>query len=110
MSRILRGWPIILIALFTLTACGDNKILVTRNNVEVPLVPEGIAGNCPTEIEKVVPANGVQYSEEETGTVAKLNRIAYVDCRTVVRQIKEFYIEQNRIAGTFNTPPAKITP
>ncbi len=100
---------LVILTAITLSACGDGEIIVTRNNVEVPLVPEGIAGNCPTEIEKVVPANGVRYTEEETGAVAERNRIAYVDCRTVVRQIKEFYVDQQKRATSFNNAPTTVS-
>ena len=79
-----------------LTACGDkHNILTVRTRVEVMLPPPEITGNCPSEIERVS-ATGVQgrYTEEETGEVAKRNRVAYVQCRTVVDDLKRYYADQ----------------
>jgi hypothetical protein len=90
--------------LLLLTACGEHSILTVRNNVEIPQVPESIVAKCPTEVPKVTPAIPGRYSEEESAEIVKRYRFAYVTCRDVVGEIKDFYADQKIRAEKFNTP------
>jgi len=97
----------VLALLLGLTACGgDRDLLVVRTRAEIMLPPPEITGNCPTEIDLIVPT-GVQgrYTESETGEISKRNRVAYVDCRTVVQQIIDYYADQKARADKLNPKP-----
>lgn len=91
------------LAALTVSGCGEHSVLTIRNNTTVPLVPEALAGKCPLEVPKVVPAIPGRYTEEESAEVTTRYRLAYVACRTSVKEIQDFYISQKATAEKLNT-------
>jgi hypothetical protein len=89
--------------LLLLTACGDTSILTVRNNTTVPQVPEELKAKCPPEIAKVTPVIPGKYTEEDSVTITTNYRVAYVSCRTAIKEIDDFYKDQKIRAEKLNT-------